>query len=592
MARPGAALPVLVGLLGFSGIVSAQTPAPDWRSDWGVADGFSLRRDTEGYQFPTAIAVVPDPGPDPGDPRYFITELQGTIKVVTNDRAVHVFAHVPAPVDDTLPKAEAEVGLAGICLEPRHGYVFATYAYHDAAGVLRNAIVRYRTPPGRFGVRPSDSLVVRDLFARDVAAVSHQIGPCQATERFLFVSVGDGENPRMSRTLGSTLGKILRLDLDGRPAGGNPFADRAGASRAVWALGLRNPFGLKRVGERLFAADNGNQMDRFVEIERGRDYLYDGTDRSIGAAAAQVFSPPPSPVQLDYCTGAGFPAPWRDRFYLALAGRPVDTGADAKRHGKGVMVLDYGMAAHRMRAVPRYLLRYQGTHPQSVVGVGCAPDRLYVVPLYPDMTGRTPVLVARYDPASAHPYPLADEADPVALMEERGCFGCHTLGGRGGTAAPPLDYPLLVPRLRERLATSTYAARVRSVDSLEAEPFASFRGARARVLQALGDDRLRLWLRYHVLEPRFDNPESQMPNLGLSDAQAVLLAGYLLTPPPSSATPKRPPLLRRLSPRRRLQLATAFGLTFAAGIAVGLLAAWLLRRRPGAPARTEGSPPG
>ncbi len=122
-----------------------------------MAEGFSLHRDTEGYRFPTAIAVVPNPGHEPGDPLYFVTELQGTIKVVTNDRSVHTFAHVPAPVKDTLPKAEAEVGLAGICLEPRHGYVFATYAYHDADGVLRNALVRYQTPPRRFGVAPSDA---------------------------------------------------------------------------------------------------------------------------------------------------------------------------------------------------------------------------------------------------------------------------------------------------------------------------------------------------------------------------------------------------------------------------------------------------
>lgn len=568
-------------LLWAAGAMTAAAQTPDWRSDWGVAEGFSLHRDTEGYRFPTAIAVVPNPGDEPGDPLYFVTELQGTIKVVTNDRSVHTFAHVPAPVKDTLPKAEAEVGLAGICLEPRHGYVFATYAYHDADGVLRNALVRYQTPPRRFGIAPSDSLVIRELFARDVAAVSHQIGPCQATDRALFVSVGDGENPRMSHVLGSTLGKVLRLDLQGRPAPGNPFAraDSSASARAIWALGLRNPFGLHLVGDRLFAADNGNQMDRFVEIERGRDYLWDGSDRSIGAAAAQTLTPPVSPVQLDYCSGEGFPDRWRNRFYLALSGRPVDSGPEARRHGKGVMVLDYSMTARRMQAVPEYLVRYQGTHPQSVVGVGCAPDRLYIVPLYPDTTGRTAVLVARFTPDSAHPYPLSSDVDPLALMDERGCFGCHRLGPRGGTVAPPLDYPVLLARLRQRLATPAYEARVREVDALHTEPFTSFRDERAQVLHASGDMRLRLWVRYRLREPKFDSPESQMPNLGLSDAQAISVAGFLLTPPPADTTAIRPSLLKRLSPRRRLQLALALAVTFAAGAAAGVVATWLLRRR-------------
>ena len=112
-------------LLWVAGAMPAVGQSADWRSDWGVATGYSLHRDTEGYRFPTAIAVVPRPGRAPGDPLYFVTELQGTIKVVTNDRSVHVFARVPAPVKDTLPAANAEVGLAGICLEPRHGYVFS-----------------------------------------------------------------------------------------------------------------------------------------------------------------------------------------------------------------------------------------------------------------------------------------------------------------------------------------------------------------------------------------------------------------------------------------------------------------------------------
>ena len=105
------------------------------------------------------------------------------------------------------------------------------------------------------------------------------------------------------------------------------------------------------------------------------------------------------------------------------------------------------------------------------------------------------------------------------------------------------------------------------------------RNERAEVLGASGERRLRLWVRYHLREPKFDSPESQMPNLGLTDAQAVSLAEFLLTPPPPDTAARRPSLLQRLSPRRRLQLALGLGVTFAAGAAAGALAVWLLRRR-------------
>ena len=469
---------------------------------------------------------------------------QGIIQPLVVRRSVHQFAAVPAPTGDTLPAYAAEVGLAGICLEPTHGYVFVTYAYRDSTGVLRNALVRYRTPAGRFAVRPQATVLFRNPFARDVSAPSHQIGPCQATTNALFVSVGDGEQ-RTSQQLGSTLGKVLRLGLDGQPLPTNPFYVGGGTAAYVWARGLRNPFGLKLVGDRVWVADNGLAVDRFLEIERGRNYLWDGTDRSIGAAAAQTFFPPLAPVQLDFCTESGLPAAWRNRFYVALAGPPPAAGPDVSSLGKGVMALDYGLAERRMRSVPRYLLRYRGTHHQSVVGLGCGPDGIYFVPIFPDTTGQSAVLVVRYNPDSIHPYPLAGDRPPIAFMEDNGCFGCHSLRGKGGTAGPALDHDSLVPRLRARLESAEYRTRVLAVDSLSGEPFTSYRAARAQVLAASAEARLFIWVRYQLREPKFDNPNSLMPNLGLSEPDVASLAEFLLTPR------ERPPRMPRVGPPPR-----------------------------------------
>src|SRR5215216_2606758 len=141
----------IIRLLGFIGIclmvLSASVAAAahrtqsapfDWRSDWAVGSGFALSIDTEGYQFPTAIAFVPHPGPGPKDPLYFVAELRGKVKVVTNDRSVYTFAENSFRLTprEELPSIEGETGQAGLCLDPRHGYIFVTFAYQDAAGVL------------------------------------------------------------------------------------------------------------------------------------------------------------------------------------------------------------------------------------------------------------------------------------------------------------------------------------------------------------------------------------------------------------------------------------------------------------------------
>jgi hypothetical protein len=90
------------------------------------------------------------------------------------------------------------------------------------------------------------------------------------------------------------------------------------------------------------------------------------------------------------------------------------------------------------------------------------------------------------------------------------------------------------------------------------------------VLALEGMDRVRLWVRHHILQPKFDNPKSQMPALDLTDAQAVALTDFLLAEPPTLA-PK--PFF---SGRRRLALVFVVGLVAgAAGLAA---VAWWRRR--------------
>ena len=60
----------------------------DWRDDYEVEDGFQLDVDAQGFEFPTSIAFVQEPGNLPDSPLYFVTEIRGRVKVVTNDQAV------------------------------------------------------------------------------------------------------------------------------------------------------------------------------------------------------------------------------------------------------------------------------------------------------------------------------------------------------------------------------------------------------------------------------------------------------------------------------------------------------------------------
>lgn len=503
----------------------ADQTAFNWQSNWAVTEGFTIEIDTEGYQFPTAITFVPNPGPDPKDPLYFVTELRGQVKVVTNDRTVYTFAEdfFELEPEQELPEVEGETGLAGICLEPERGFVFVTFAYQDSEGILRNNIMRFQSQPEVFSLEPTAAADFSHIFASSEAAVSHQIGSCQVADGLLYVSLGDGRQTEQSREIDSVLGKVLRLTTEGQPAQGNPFYEDNGMSRAadyVWAYGFRNPFGLEVVGERVFVADNGSDIDRFLEVRAGEDYLWSGTDWSIGARADVALAPDVGPAQVDYYP-AGltlFPEQYGQSFFVATS----------KPEEAGVLRIRYDLEQASAQGVPEFLLRYQGTATQIVSGVALGPDGLYFVPTLPDIEGRSAVFKVSYAPQEPYPFLLSDITDPLLLMREKGCFGCHQLNNDGGTAGPALDQPLLADRLEARLGSDAYVQRVAEVNGVDREPFRNYREARAEVLQAEGQEQLRTWMIYHIMEPRFDNPSSQMPNLGLSKTEAAIITDYLL----------------------------------------------------------------
>jgi len=514
-------------------VVSAAPSSqdPDWRSDWEVERGFNISIDAQGFQLPTSIAFVPNPGNSPKDPLYFVAELKGAVKVVTNDRSVFTFAEDFFTLSPELltPGLLNEVGLAGICLDDKHGYVFATFGYHDLDNIQRNNIVRFQSKPGTFSLTATSQIEFTELFAPFRSTPSLQIGPCQVTDGLLYVNVGVGEQKEHSQQINSLQGKVLRMTLEGRPAPGNPFYiddDIGNASNYVWALGLRNPFGLAIVEDRVFIADNGSIIDRFMEVSKGANYLWDGRALSTGTNADAIFIPSKGVAQMDFYSQESdvFPSRFKNTFFFSITGSPVFPAPGSP----AIMTLQYDLGQSRASSVLRDFLVHRGSRIQVVAGLAFGPDGLYFATLFPNEAGMSAVLKVQFDPAADYPFILRDQLLATVLMNTYGCFTCHKLNNnQGGDVGPVLDRDLLVPRLETRLNSQEYAGAIKELELLDQEPFVSFGDARRTVEQAEGLEKIWLWLQYRIQEPRFDDPNAKMPGLGLTEAQARSIATYL-----------------------------------------------------------------
>ncbi len=200
-----------------------------------------------------------------GDDRLFVVEQGGKIRIIRPNGTV-----APQPFLDvtSLIAAGGERGLLGLAFHPRYaqnGRFFVNYT-NRASGATVIAEFRVSSDPDIANPASRRTLMrIAQPFANHNGGMV-AFGP----DGYLYIGMGDGGNggdPRnYAQNLRSLLGKMLRIDVDGRSArrgyripASNPFRGRRGVPPEIFALGLRNPwrFSFDRTRGDLWIADVG-----------------------------------------------------------------------------------------------------------------------------------------------------------------------------------------------------------------------------------------------------------------------------------------------------------------------------------------------
>ncbi len=514
---------------------SPLAAAADWQRHWAIPPGFTLEVDASGFILPVSIAMVPEPGSAPDDPAYYVAELGGRILVVRNDRRVEVFADdfFTLEVDAQMPELAGVIGLTGLCLDAATGYLFAAYV-HDTAQGRFNGVTRFSTQPRRFSLRPDATLPIHQPFTLGDSQFTrfpfgHQAGQCQVIGNTLYIGIGDGELTHRPRSDQSSFGKLLHMTLDGLPVNGTP-ASQAGVADFIFASGLRNPFGQTRVGEHIVVADNGPGVDRVLQVRKGRDYLYDGSDASIATNAMAVLSPARGTAHIAYIgqPPAALPLP-AESLLVVISGVPEVFSDDERPE---ISLIEIEPDSLHVKARPRSLVRYTGNTLQVLSALAPADDGLYFAPVYSEQGTAAPGNVYRLRRAAEgeQPYPniVGLYRNPKAILRDNGCRGCHTINGKGGNIGPALDRQSLLARNLDRVNSPAFETLLREMNTASADPTAI--AARERILAAQGQQRLTTWLTEKILDPTIDNDHSIMPLLNISPTESKSVVRFLLRP--------------------------------------------------------------
>lgn len=205
---------------------------------------------------PTAMAFAPDG-------RLFVCLQGGQLRVIKDG------VLLATPFVSLSVTSAGERGLLGIAFDPNFSANQFVYLYYTTStSPIHNRISRF-TASGDVAAAGSEvTLVDLDNLS---SATNHNGGAIHfGPDGKLYVGVGENANSANAQTLSNRLGKILRINSDGTIPTDNPFVNTAtGANRAIWALGLRNPytFGFQPGTGRLFINDVGQSA--WEEIDDG-----------------------------------------------------------------------------------------------------------------------------------------------------------------------------------------------------------------------------------------------------------------------------------------------------------------------------------
>ena len=221
----------------------------------------------------------------PGDPRLFVAEKGGRIRIIENGSLL------PQPfldISDRVSTGE-EQGLLGLAFDPEYatnGRFVVNYT--DPAGDTR--IAAFRVSADAAVADPASEELILGV---DQPFANHSGGQIAFDQDgFRYIALGDGgsggDPESNGQSLATLLGKVLRIDIhNGTPytiPSDNPFTMFGGARGEIWSYGLRNPwrFSFDRITRDLYIGDVG--QNRLEEINvtpdadgrgRGANYGWD-----------------------------------------------------------------------------------------------------------------------------------------------------------------------------------------------------------------------------------------------------------------------------------------------------------------------------
>ncbi len=226
-----------------------------------LPSGFAESRFAYPLTAPTAMTFAPDG-------RLFVLQQGGQIRVVKNG------ALLPTPFATVDTDMQGEHGLVGIAFDPNFATNQYVYVYYIAKTPTIHARVSRFTASGDVADASGETLIIE----LDDTPYNVHVGGAMhfAADGTLFIATGENSVTSNAQSLNTVKGKLLRINPDGTIPASNPFYNSTtGRNKAIWAVGLRNPytFAIQPGTGRIFVNNVGDATwEEINDMAAGKNY--------------------------------------------------------------------------------------------------------------------------------------------------------------------------------------------------------------------------------------------------------------------------------------------------------------------------------
>ncbi len=256
----------------------------------------------------------------PGDPRLFVLEKSGAIRIIDNGVVLpDPFLEVATP---NITDLSDERGLLGLAFHPDYATNRKLYVFYTDTGsdtVVEQYLAEAANP------NLADESSAQQVFFLDDFAGNHNGGMIGfGPDGYLYFGIGDGGGSNDPNENGQDVdayfGKLLRVDVSNLPYSSpatNPFVGGPGLDE-IWSYGLRNPWrwSFDRETGDLYIGDVGQNRVEEIDVApaatAGRNYGWDNregtecfSDSTTGNNVPSDCSAPYTQPVYDYTHGDG-----------------------------------------------------------------------------------------------------------------------------------------------------------------------------------------------------------------------------------------------------------------------------------------------